>query len=105
MNPRDRGALAQRAALIAGRCAHAKKFKRHNRELTFLCTRLGRIIRDIARKIDGDAALEEVFAMPLSKAIAMVGMRSARGPMLGQSPLPEPVPFRRNQSCRRPSPQ
>jgi len=61
--------VAKRAALMASRYAHAKQFKRCNRELRFLRTRLGRLIRDIRRKIDGDDALEEVFAIPLSKAM------------------------------------
>ena len=60
--------VAKRAALMAGRYAHAKQFKRRNRELKFLRTRLGRLIRDIRRKIDGDDALETVFAIPLGKA-------------------------------------
>ena len=63
--------VTKRAALMAGRYAHAKQFKRHNRELKFLRTRLGRLIRDIRRKIDGDDRLEEVFAFPLSKAMQM----------------------------------
>ena len=61
--------VAKRAALMAGRYAHAKQFKRCNRELRFLRTRLGRLIRDIRRKIDGDKQLEEIFAVPLSKAM------------------------------------
>lgn len=60
--------LAKRAAMMAGRDAHAKQFKRHNKMLKFLRTRLGRIIRDIQRKIDGDGGLEDVFARPLLKA-------------------------------------
>jgi transposase, IS5 family len=60
--------LAKRAAMMAGRYAHAKQFKRMNREIKFLRTRLGRVIRDIRRKIEDDEALQEVFAVPLSKA-------------------------------------
>ena len=45
--------IAKRAAMMAGRYAHAKQFKRHHRELRLLRTRLGRIIRDIRRKIAG----------------------------------------------------
>jgi IS5 family transposase len=60
--------VAKRAALMAGRYAHAKQFKRCNRELRFLRTRLGRLIRDIRRKIDGDEQLEKVFAVALGKA-------------------------------------
>ena len=60
--------VAKRAALMAGRYAHAKQFKRCNRQLTFLRNRLGRIDRDIRRKITGNAELEEAFAHPLAKA-------------------------------------
>jgi IS5 family transposase len=61
--------VAKHAAMMAGRYAHARQFKRFNRQLKFLRTRLGRLIRDIGRKTEGDATLREVFAMPLSKAI------------------------------------
>jgi IS5 family transposase len=60
--------VAGKAAMMAGRYAHAKQFKRMNRQIKFLRTRLGRIIRDIRRKIDGDGRLEEVFAIPLGRA-------------------------------------
>jgi len=36
---------------MAGRYAHAKQFNRHRRELRILRTHLGRLIRDIGRKI------------------------------------------------------
>jgi IS5 family transposase len=42
------------------RYAHAKQFKRANRALKTLRTYLGRIIRDIARKIENDGWLKEV---------------------------------------------
>ena len=60
--------LAKRAALMAGRYAHAKQFKRHNREIRFLRIRLGRLIRDIRRKINGDRRLKSLFAHPLLRA-------------------------------------
>ena len=56
------------AAMMAGRYAHAKQFRRHQRQLRVLRSRLGRIIRDIRRKIEGQPVLEEVFALPLSRA-------------------------------------
>jgi hypothetical protein len=56
------------AAMMAGRYAHAKQFNRHRRQLRILRVRLGRLIRDIRRKIAGDEQLEEVFAWPLSRA-------------------------------------
>jgi IS5 family transposase len=48
------------------RYAHAKQFKRANRALRTLKTYLGRVIRDITRKIDGDHGLEGSFAHLLS---------------------------------------
>jgi IS5 family transposase len=60
--------IAKRAAMMAGRYAHAKQFNRHRRQLRILRTRLGRLIRDIRRKIAGNADLEAVFAWPLSRA-------------------------------------
>ena len=60
--------VAKIAAIKAGRYAHAKQFRRHNRELRFLRTRLGRLIRDIRRKTEDNTALREVFAVPLSRA-------------------------------------
>jgi len=50
------------------RYAHAHQFKRANRSLRKLKTYLGRVIRDIGRRITGDDALEEVFARELSLA-------------------------------------
>ena len=48
------------------RYAHAKQFKRANRQLRALRTYLGRVRRDIMRKIKGDAAMQAVFAQLLS---------------------------------------
>ena len=60
--------LAKRAAMMAGRYAHAKQFKRHQRQLRFLRTRLGRLIRDIGRKIADQRQLGAVFRWPLTRA-------------------------------------
>ena len=67
--------IAKRATVMAGRYAHAKQFKRMNRQIKLLRTRLGRIIRDIRRKIDGDAELQEAFAAALSKAAQIRGQK------------------------------
>lgn len=48
------------------RYAHAKQFKRANKCLRTLKTYLGRVMRDIQRKIEGDGALKAAFAYPLS---------------------------------------
>src|SRR6201990_903961 len=60
--------IAKRAAMMAGRYAHAKQFNRHRRELRMLRNPLGRIIRDIRRKVAGNAGLEAIFEWPLMKA-------------------------------------
>ena len=60
--------VAKDAALMAGRYIHAKQFKRANRDLRFLRTRLGRLSCDIARKTRDDAALKAMFEAPLRKA-------------------------------------
>ncbi len=59
--------LASRAAMMAGRYAHAKQFNRHHRELRFLRIRLGRLIRDIRRKTTGQPC-EDAFQDALSRA-------------------------------------
>jgi IS5 family transposase len=61
--------VAKRAAIMVGRYTHAHQFKRAGRSLKFLRTRLGRVIRDINRKIDGDAGLRARFAPLLDLAI------------------------------------
>jgi IS5 family transposase len=60
--------IAKRAAMMAGRYAHAKQFKRHHRQLRLLKSRLGRVIRDIRRKIEGRPELEAIFEAPLARA-------------------------------------
>jgi IS5 family transposase len=67
--------VAKRAAMMAGRYAHAKQFKRHHRELRFLRTRLGRLIRDIGRKVRSKPELEAALATPLSRAIQIRSQR------------------------------
>jgi transposase, IS5 family len=60
--------IAKQAAMMAGRYAHAKQFKRHHRQLRLLRTRLGRLIRDIRRKIAGQKEAEAAFERALVRA-------------------------------------
>ena len=60
--------IAKRAAMMAGRYAHAKQFNRHRRQLRILRTRLGRLIRDIRRKIGGQEQIAAAFEVPLARA-------------------------------------
>jgi transposase, IS5 family len=72
------------------RYAHAKQFKRANRALKTLRTYLGRTIRDIGRKIAGDAALKETFAQPLRLGRRVREQRRGqRGPKVYSLHAPE----------------
>ena len=57
--------IGKHALIVHRRYAHAKQFKRANRALRRIRTFLGRVGRDIARKIASDAALAEIFRSPL----------------------------------------
>ncbi len=54
--------LAKKASAKAGRYAHARQYKRMRRELKRLRTYLGRVYRDVGRKIAGDAQRQARFA-------------------------------------------
>jgi IS5 family transposase len=72
------------------RYAHAKQFKRANRALRTLRTQLGRVIRDIGRKIGTDAALRDLFARPLALARRVCEQRQRqRGPKVYSLHAPE----------------
>ncbi len=59
--------LAKRAALKVGRYAHARQFKRMRRELKRLKTYLGRVFRDVSRKIADNPQLQQRFARLLGR--------------------------------------
>jgi IS5 family transposase len=60
--------VAKRAAILVGRYTQAHQFKRARRQLKFLRIRLGRVIRDIRRKIAGDEKRKERCANLLALA-------------------------------------
>jgi IS5 family transposase len=61
--------VAKRAAIMVGRYNHAHQFKRARRQLKFLRTRLGRLIRDVSRQIDGNAELQSRLGPLLDLAL------------------------------------
>lgn len=61
--------VAKRATIMIGRYSHAHQFKRARRELRFLRARLGRVIRDIRRKIEGKPELEARFRALIDLAV------------------------------------
>ena len=72
------------------RYAHAHQFKRANKALRTLKTQLGRIIRDIGRRIKGKEDLEALFERPLHLAnrVHRQGRRQ-RGPKVYSLHAPE----------------
>lgn len=64
--------VAKRAAIMVGRYLHAHQFKRARRALKFLRIRLGRLMRDIRRKIAGNDALETRCAPLLDLALKVM---------------------------------
>lgn len=82
--------VGKHALIRHQRYAHAKQFKRANRALRTLRTMLGRVIRDIGRKIADDAGLRQIFALPLSLARRVREQRQRqRGPKLYSLHAPE----------------
>jgi transposase, IS5 family len=82
--------VGKRALIAHQRYAHAKQFKRANRVLRTLRTYLGRVTRDIMRKIKGRAELESVFALPLSLSRRVREQRkNQRGPKVYSLHAPE----------------
>jgi transposase, IS5 family len=82
--------VAKRAAIMVGRYTHAHQFKRARRALKFLRTRLGRVIRDIRRKIEGNPALEERFGPLLDLALRVRHQdHRQRGPKVYSLHAPE----------------
>jgi IS5 family transposase len=56
--------VAKKAAMMVGRYAHAKQFKRMRNRLKKLKTWLGRVLRDLRRKVpQPDAALKELLSL------------------------------------------
>ncbi len=82
--------VAKRATLMVGRYSHAHQFKRARKALKFLRTRLGRVIRDISRQIDGKPTLQARFAHLLDLAVKVRHQdHRQRGPKVYSLHAPE----------------
>jgi IS5 family transposase len=68
--------IGKHALIAHQRYAHAKQFKRANKALRKLRTFLGRVERDIARRIKGDERLRDIFRRPLYLAERVREQRS-----------------------------
>lgn len=81
--------VAKHAAMMAGRYAHAKQFKRHHGQLRLLRTRLGRILRDVRRKIAGRPEIEatrRTRTAPSSRVRSAASSASSNANSDGASP-------------------
>jgi IS5 family transposase len=86
------GRVGKFALIKHQRYAHAKQFKRANRALRTLRTYLGRVIRDIARKIEGNVDLLHGIALNRMLALARCVLdqkQRQRGPKVYSLHAPE----------------
>jgi IS5 family transposase len=86
------GRVGKFALIKHQRYAHAKQFKRANRALRTLRTYLGRVIRDIARKLDGNVGLLDGIALDRMLALArrvLDQKQRQRGPKVYSLHAPE----------------
>ena len=81
--------VARHARREAARLLHGRGHKQGMRWLRKLRTYLGRLIRDVARKIDGDPAREAVFAETLARARRIHGQRAGDADKLYAFHAPE----------------
>ncbi|MGI9485334.1 MAG: transposase, partial [Geminicoccaceae bacterium] len=88
-------------AVKAGRYAHAKQFKRMRRELKRLRTYLGRVFRDVSRKIDGQADLETRFARLLGLVVRLLTQQPKDNNKLYSLHAPEVVCISKGKAHKR----
>lgn len=70
--------LGKRALMMNGRYAHARQMKRARREQKRLHTQLGRVMRDVARKIDASAKTDAIEGDRLRSKFARLFSISGR---------------------------
>ena len=86
------GRVGKFALIKHQRYAHAKQFKRANRALRTLRTYLGRVIRDITRKLEGNVGLLDGIALDRMLALArrvLDQKQRQRGPKVYSLHAPE----------------
>jgi len=82
--------VGRRALIMQQRYAHAKHMRRAKRQLRKLRTYLGRVIRDITRKIAGNQELQDKFAELLKIATSLLSeQRFKRGRRIFSMHAPE----------------
>jgi len=67
--------VGKKALFQVGRYTHARQMQRAAKKIRKLKTLLGRVVRDIQRKIDGDAQKRGVFAKPIALALRVLNQK------------------------------
>jgi len=94
--------LAKAAMVRAGRHAHARQLRRMRRALRQLRTYLGRVYRDVGRKIAGNTALEGKFARLLGLVERLLAQQPKDKDKLYALHAPEVVCIAKSLPRRRP---
>lgn len=93
--------LAKTASAKAGRYAHARQYRRMRRELKRLRTYLGRVYRDVGRKIAGDAEQEARFVRLLGLVERLLAQRPEDKNKLYSLHAPEAVCIAKGKAHKR----
>jgi IS5 family transposase len=93
--------LAKKASAKAGRYAHARQYRRMRRELKRLRTYLGRVHRDIGRKIAGDGEREARFARLLGLVERLLAQQPQDNNKLYSLHAPEVVCIAKGKAHKR----
>ena len=93
--------LGRTAAARAGRYAHARQFRRMRRELKRLRTYLGRVYRDVGRKIAGDQDKQDRLGPLLAKVERLLAQRPTDKNKLYSLHAPEVVCISKGKAHKR----
>ena len=93
--------LAKRASAKAGRYAHAKQYKRMRREVKRLKTYLGRVYRDVGRKIADDGEQRARFARLLGLVERLLAQQPKHKNKLYSLHAPEVVCIAKGKAHKR----
>jgi IS5 family transposase len=80
--------LSKRALRLANRYAHARQMRRARREIKRVKTFLGRVSRDIGRKLGGRPDLARYFAHPLALVDRLLAQQKTDTPNFIPCTLP-----------------
>ena len=80
---------SKKSLMMQGRYSHARQMKRAQKEIRSLKVYLGRVVRDIERKIKGHSNLESLFSEPLNLARRILSQQRHDSPKIYSIHAPE----------------